>query len=53
MTTARDIMTPDARCVSEHASLVEMAKQMRELGVGALPICSPKAITGHATDAVD
>ncbi|KAA0079400.1 CBS domain-containing protein [Mycolicibacterium sp. P9-64] len=39
MTTARDIMSPDVRCVSEHANLLEAAKQMCELGVGALPIC--------------
>ena len=39
MTIARDIMNPDATCVSEHASLVEAAKRMRDLGVGALPVC--------------
>lgn len=39
MTTARDIMNPSVTCVAEHASLVEAAQKMRELGVGALPIC--------------
>ena len=39
MKTAREIMTGDATCVAAADSLVEAAKKMRELGVGALPIC--------------
>ncbi len=39
MTTARDIMTSGAECVSVDDSLVEAAKKMRDLGVGMLPIC--------------
>ncbi|GHH66178.1 hypoxic response protein 1 [Streptosporangium violaceochromogenes] len=39
MTTARDIMHPGAECVGEHQSLEFAAKRMRDLGVGALPIC--------------
>lgn len=39
MTTARDIMHVGATCVGEHESLTAAAQQMRDLGVGALPIC--------------
>ena len=38
MTVARDIMSPDAECVSEHETLVEAARKMRDLDIGALPI---------------
>ena len=36
MTTARDIMTPDARCVSETDDLVTAAKKMAELDIDLL-----------------
>lgn len=39
MTTARDIMHVGATCVGEHETLVATAQHMRDLGVGALPIC--------------
>ncbi|OBB63481.1 CBS domain-containing protein [Mycobacterium sp. 852014-50255_SCH5639931] len=39
MTTAREIMHAGATCVGEHESLTAAARQMRDLGVGALPIC--------------
>ncbi|WP_238164677.1 CBS domain-containing protein [Kribbella pittospori] len=39
MTTARELMTAGAECVGENESLVEAARKMRELDVGALPIC--------------
>lgn len=39
MTTARDIMHAGATCVGEHETLTAAAQHMRELGVGALPIC--------------
>ena len=39
MTTAREIMTKDAQCVGEHESLMDAARKMRDLDVGALPIC--------------
>jgi CBS domain-containing protein len=39
MTTARDIMTKGAECVTETDSLVDAARKMRDLDVGALPIC--------------
>jgi CBS domain-containing protein len=39
MTTARDIMHAGATCVREHETLTTAAQHMRDLGVGALPIC--------------
>ena len=39
MTTARDIMHAGATCVGEHETLAAAAQHMRDLGVGALPIC--------------
>ena len=39
MTTARDIMHAGATCVREHETLTAAAQHMRDLGVGALPIC--------------
>ncbi|QYC45849.1 Hypoxic response protein 1 [Nonomuraea coxensis DSM 45129] len=39
MTTARDIMHPGVECIGEHQSLASAAQRMRELDVGALPVC--------------
>ncbi len=39
MTTAKDIMHAGAICVGEHETLAAAAQHMRDLGVGALPIC--------------
>ncbi|MFJ8663418.1 CBS domain-containing protein [Streptomyces sp. NPDC093795] len=51
MTTARDIMTPDATCVRSSETLVEAARKMVELNVGALPICGPdEKLKGMLTD---
>jgi len=36
---ARDIMTPNVECVQEHQTLVDAARKMRDLDVGALPVC--------------
>ncbi|MFF8841020.1 CBS domain-containing protein [Streptomyces sp. NPDC015130] len=41
MTTARDIMHAGASCVQENESLMDAARRMSELDVGALPICGP------------
>ncbi|WP_431961417.1 CBS domain-containing protein [Actinacidiphila sp. bgisy160] len=41
MTTARDIMHAGAECVQESETLEAAARRMRELDVGALPICGP------------
>ena len=39
MTTAREIMSGSAECARTTDTLVEAAKKMRDLDVGALPIC--------------
>ncbi len=39
MTTARDIMHAGAECIGEHATLAQAARRMRDLDVGALPVC--------------
>jgi CBS domain-containing protein len=39
MTTAREIMTPGAECAGIRDTLVDVARKMRDLDVGALPIC--------------
>lgn len=39
MTTARDIMHEGVECVGEHQTLAFAAQRMRDLDVGALPIC--------------
>ncbi|GII76685.1 hypoxic response protein 1 [Sphaerisporangium rufum] len=39
MTSARDIMHPGVKCVGEHETLDRAARMMRELDVGALPVC--------------
>lgn len=39
MTTARDIMSGGAECARTTDTLVEAARKMRDLDVGALPIC--------------
>jgi CBS domain-containing protein len=51
MTTARDIMSPDPRCVGENDTLAEAARLMAELDVGALPICGEDdRLKGMLTD---
>ena len=51
MTTARDIMTPDATCVSESDDLVTAARKMAELDIGSLPICGEdNRLKGMITD---
>ncbi|WP_431913386.1 CBS domain-containing protein [Nonomuraea jabiensis] len=39
MTTARDIMHRGVECIGEQETLIAAAQRMRELDVGALPIC--------------
>ncbi|MFD8015597.1 CBS domain-containing protein [Streptomyces sp. NPDC058955] len=51
MTKARDIMTPDVTCVRSEESVVDAARKMVELDVGALPICGPdERLKGMLTD---
>lgn len=39
MTTAAAIMHPQATCIGVHETVAAAAARMREIGVGALPIC--------------
>ena len=50
-TTARDVMTKGVECVKEHETLVDAARRMRDLDVGALPICGDDGrLKGMLTD---
>ena len=51
MVSARDIMTSDATCASANDTLVDAAKRMKQLDVGALPICDEnERLVGMITD---
>jgi len=51
MTLTRDIMTAGARCIGENDALTIAAEMMRELDVGALPICGEDGrLKGMLTD---
>jgi CBS domain-containing protein len=51
MTTARDIMHTGAECISKSQTLQHAARQMRDLDVGALPICGDDGrLLGIVTD---
>jgi CBS domain-containing protein len=51
VTTARDIMTGSAECVSTTETLADAARKMRDLDVGALPICGESnRLEGMLTD---
>ncbi|WP_157244428.1 CBS domain-containing protein [Nonomuraea typhae] len=49
--TARDLMNPGVECIAAHETLDRAAQMMRDLGVGALPICgSDDRLKGIITD---
>jgi CBS domain-containing protein len=51
MTTARDIMHAGAECIDENQTLQHASRQMRDLDVGALPICGDDGrLLGMVTD---
>lgn len=51
MLTAREIMTPSAECIGENDSLRQAAQMLRDLKVGALPICGEdNRLKGMLTD---
>src|SRR4029450_14066623 len=51
MTTARDIMTGGVECVAADEPLTAAARKMRDLEVGALPICGEdNRLKGMLTD---
>jgi uncharacterized membrane protein/predicted transcriptional regulator len=51
MATARDIMTGAADCVSVNGTLTDAARKLRDLDVGAMPICGEdNRLKGMLTD---
>jgi CBS domain-containing protein len=49
--TARDIMSPDCTCVGENETVLDAAKRLAELDVGAMPICGEDdRLKGMITD---
>ena len=51
MTTAREIMTGGVECAQVDETVSEAARKMRDLGVGALPICGEdNRLKGMITD---
>ncbi|WP_445259036.1 CBS domain-containing protein [Nocardioides aurantiacus] len=51
MTTAREIMTGGAECARTDETVTQAAQKMRDLGVGALPICGEdNRLKGVITD---
>jgi CBS domain-containing protein len=49
--TAREVMTQDAQCVGENDSVLDAAKRLAELDVGAMPICGEDdRLKGMLTD---
>ena len=51
MTTAREIMSEGAECAQVNDTLVDAARKMRDLDVGALPICGDdNRLKGMITD---
>jgi len=48
---ARDIMSPDVECIGENDSVLDAAKRLAELDVGAMPICGEDdRLKGMLTD---
>src|SRR3954468_23770068 len=49
--TAREVMTGGTECIGENETVVEAAKKMAQLDVGALPICGEDdRLKGMLTD---
>jgi CBS domain-containing protein len=49
--TARDVMSTDTTCIGEDDSVLDAAKQLKSLDVGALPICgNDDRLKGMLTD---
>ena len=51
MATARDIMTGGVECIGENETLADAARKLRDLDVGAMPICGDdNRLKGMLTD---
>jgi CBS domain-containing protein len=49
--TARDVMTQDPQCVGENETVLEAARKLADLDVGAMPICGEDdRLKGMLTD---
>ena len=49
--TARDVMSGGAECIGENDTVLDAAKRLAELDVGAMPICgSDNRLKGMLTD---
>jgi CBS domain-containing protein len=49
--TAREVMTGGAECIGENDTIVDAAKRLAELDVGAMPICGEdNRLKGMLTD---
>jgi CBS domain-containing protein len=50
-TKARDVMSTDVTCVGENETVLDAARKLKELDVGALPICGEDdRLKGMLTD---
>src|ERR671919_281111 len=49
--TARDVMTGGAECIGENDTVLDAAKRLAELNIGAMPICGEdNRLKGMLTD---
>jgi CBS domain-containing protein len=49
--TARDVMTPDCKCVGESDTVLDAAKELADNNVGSMPICGEdNRLKGMLTD---
>jgi CBS domain-containing protein len=49
--TAREVMTGGAECIGENETLLDAARKLRDLNVGAMPICGEdNRLKGMLTD---
>jgi CBS domain-containing protein len=49
--TARDIMSSNPECIGENETLVDAARKLKQLDIGALPICGQdNRLKGMLTD---
>ena len=49
--TAREVMTPDVQRIGENDSVLDAARRLRDLDVGAMPICGEDdRLKGMITD---
>jgi CBS domain-containing protein len=48
---ARDIMTPECKCIGENETVLDAARKLAELDVGSMPICGEDdRLKGMLTD---